>query len=216
MRNKNLILHRRQQGVTLLIALIMLVSMTLAGIVMFRQIGTGIIIARNLTFRQSATTAADRGIEAARTWLVAQGAGALEQPIIAQGYYPAWCNVSVDASNVPDEDEDGTLDNCGAEPPPSTFVPATYNWANSVQAIADDGAGNRVQYVIHRLCRIPGGINVSSQQCVTIGSVTSGGSHGSASYGTQALTNTMQPYFRITARVTGPMNTVVYTQTMIY
>ncbi len=60
---------RRQRGVVLLLALIMLVAMTLAGIVLYRQIGTGLIIARNLSFKRTATVAADRGIEAARTWL---------------------------------------------------------------------------------------------------------------------------------------------------
>ena len=35
---------RSQRGVVLLLALIMLVAMTLAGIVMYRQIGTGLII----------------------------------------------------------------------------------------------------------------------------------------------------------------------------
>ncbi|MFZ3223370.1 MAG: hypothetical protein WA142_09785, partial [Rugosibacter sp.] len=62
-----------QRGVVLLLALIMLIAMTLAGIVMYRQIGSGLIIARNLGFKRTAAVAADRGIESARTWLVAQG-----------------------------------------------------------------------------------------------------------------------------------------------
>lgn len=205
-----------QRGVVLLLALIMLVAMTLAGIAMYRQIGTGLIIARNLSFKRTATAAADRGIEAARTWLIAQTVASLEQGNVAAGYYPGWCNVSLNASNFPDANNDGTPDNCGATPAPSAFDPLTYNWENSVVATNDDGAGNEVRYVLHRLCQAPGPINGAGQQCVTIGSTLAGGSHGAASYGSQALSNTFQPYFRVTSRVLGPTNTVVYTQVVMY
>jgi len=205
-----------QRGVVLLLALIMLVAMTLAGIVLYRQIGSGLIIARNLGFKRTAAVAADRGIEAARTWLVAQGSAGLEQGNVANAYYPGWCNVSLNAGNIPDANNDGTPDNCGSNPAPSEFDPLTYNWANAVVATNDDGAGNEVRYVIHRLCQLPGAINAAGQQCVTIGSTLAGGSHSAASYGTQALSNTFQPYFRVTSRVLGPTNTVVYTQVVMY
>lgn len=205
-----------QRGVVLLLALIMLVAMTLAGIVLYRQIGTGLIIARNLSFKRTATVAADRGIEAARTWLIAQTVAGLEQGNVAAGYYPGWCNISLNAGNFPDADNDGNPDNCGATPAPSEFDPLTYNWVNSVVATNDDGAGNEVRYIIHRLCQIPGGINAPGQQCVTIGSTLSGGSHGAVSYGSAPLSNTFQPYFRVTSRVRGPTNTVVYTQVVMY
>lgn len=207
-----------QRGVVLLLALIMLVAMTLAGIVLYRQIGSGLIIARNLGFKRTAAVAADRGIEAARTWLVAQGSAGLEQGNVANAYYPGWCNISLNPGTppIPDADSDGLPDNCGATPAPSEFDPLTYNWANAVIATNDDGAGNEVRYVIHRMCQVPGAINAAGQQCVTIGSTLSGGSHGAASYGTQALSNTFQPYFRVTSRVLGPTNTVVYTQVVMY
>lgn len=210
----------RQQGVVLLIALIMLVSMTLAGIVMFRQIGTGVIIARNLTFRQGALTAADRGIEEARAWLTVQAATTLEQPNALRGYYPAWCNVSVNGSNVPDANGDGKVDNCNGDPdiiptppPPSTFAPRSYNWANSTLVTADDGTGNEVRYVIHRLCRIPGGLNNIGQQCVVANSSGSAKCHEAGECGPS---DTPRPFFRITSRISGPMNTLVYTQATLY
>lgn len=205
-----------QRGVVLLLALIMLIAMTLAGIVMYRQIGTGLIIARNLSFKRTATVAADRGIESARTWLVGQSSATLEQGSAVNGYFPGWCNISLNAANIPDADNDGQPDNCGATPAPSEFDPLAYNWAGAVLVTSDDGAGNEVRYIIHRLCEIPGSINTSNQQCVTIGSAAAGGSKGTATYGTQALANTSQPYFRVTSRVLGQTNTVVYTQSIIY
>ncbi|MDD3379911.1 MAG: hypothetical protein PHD68_01660 [Rugosibacter sp.] len=205
-----------QRGVVLLLALIMLIAMTLAGIVMYRQIGTGLIIARNLSFKRTATVAADRGIEAARVWLVAQTAAGLERGERTAGYYPGWCNTKLDLNDTPDADNDGIPDNCGTTPAPSEFDPLTYNWTNAVIATNDDGAGNEVRYVIHRMCQVPGAINAAGQQCVTIGSTLAGGSHSAASYGSQPLSNTFQPYFRVTTRVQGPTNTMVYTQAIMY
>ncbi len=207
---------RSQRGVVLLLALIMLVAMTLAGIVMYRQIGTGLIIARNLSFKRTAAVASDLGIETARTWLMGRTAAQLEQGSAANGYFPGWCNTVLDAAGQPDADIDGNPDDCGDNPPPSEFDPLTYDWANSVLATANDGIGNQVRYVIHRLCETSGAMNSSGQQCVTIGSASAGSARTSAVYGTQALSNTSQPYFRITARTQGPTNTVVFTQTILY
>lgn len=212
---------RGQRGVVLLISLILLIALTLGGIALFRQVGTGVLIASNLTFRNSALVATDRGVEAARNWLVTPGPN-LQQGNIATGYYPAWCNTSLNASNVPDADNNGTSDNCGASPPPSTFDPLTYNWTNSVLATSDDGSGNAIRYVIHRLCTIPGSLNYTdpttnvSQQCVTLGSSSAGGTKGALSYGGGALTNTIQPYFRVTTQTTGPKNSVAYSQVIMY
>lgn len=221
----------RQQGVILLISLILLVSMTLAGLALFRQVGTGVLIARNLTFSNAALIATDIGAEAARSWLVTSGAN-LQEASIANGYFPAWCNTTVDAGGRPDANNDGVVDDCkpNAAAPPSEFTPLTYNWANSVLAtttdtdgdgLGDDGNGNTVRYVIHRLCRIPGSLNFTNsdgvpQECVTVGASTSGGSKSASSYGVLSLKNTMQPYFRVTSQTTGPSNTVAYSQVILY
>lgn len=222
---------QRQQGVVLLISLILLVAMTLTGIALFRQVGSGVLIARNLSFANAALVATDIGAEAARNWLVTSGAN-LNQASIANAYFPAWCNIAIDASNNPDANNDGTVDDCkptGAAPP-SEFNPTTYNWTNSVLAtttdndgdgIGDDGNGNTVRYVIHRLCRIPGSVNSTNsdgvaQECVTIGSSSAGGARGASSYGVLALQNTMQPYYRVTSRTTGPSNTVSFSQVILY
>jgi hypothetical protein len=44
---------------------------------------------------------------------------------------------------------------------------------------------------------------------------TTGGTQGGATYGGAALPSTSQIYYRITARVTGPRNTVSYVQVMV-
>ena len=180
-----------QRGVVLFISLIVLVAMTMAGIAMFRQIGSGVIIAGNIAFRENAASVGDLGVESARSWLVAQGSATL-QADVTPGYVSAWAL--------------------------TTFNPLTYTWSNSNSTLvtSDDGTGNEVRYVIHRLCSITGSVNDPAQSCTTVGSASAGGSKGGGSYGVLPLTNTTAPYFRATVRVTGPRNTVSYLQTIMY
>ncbi len=62
---------REQRGVVLLVALIVLVVMTLAGIGMMRSVDTGTVVAGNLAFRQSTMQATDLGINTAYNSLLA-------------------------------------------------------------------------------------------------------------------------------------------------
>jgi len=185
---------RSQRGVVVFIALIVLVAMMLAGVATMRASGGAILTAGNLAFRQNATVSGDLGLETARTWLGAQGPVTLEATNAALGYYSAW-----------DQNFDPLL--WGKS-----------NWLDPVKAIqvnggATDAAGNRVSYVVHRMCRNAGSITAAGQECVTI---SDPGKGGPKEAGTKALLGTSQVYFRVTARVEGPKNTVSYVQTMMY
>jgi type IV pilus assembly protein PilX len=181
-----------QRGVVLFIALIVLVAMTLVGLAVMRSTGGSTMLAGNLSFRQNATVSGDLGIEAAHSWLIAQGPLTLESNDSANGYYAAW---------------DTTFD-------PKTFT----NWHNP--NLATDAAGNRVQFVIHRMCAVAGAIagpaTPAGQECVTLADAGKTGSKGGVAYGEKALTASSQPYYRITARIDGPKNTVSYVQMMMY
>src|SRR5205085_9046646 len=76
----------RQSGVVLLIALIVLVAMTLAGIGMLRSIDTGTLVAGNIGFRQATVATGDSGIELARTWLL-NNINSLNADQPSAGYY---------------------------------------------------------------------------------------------------------------------------------
>lgn len=180
---------RRQRGVVLFIALIVLVAMMLAGIALTRSVSTGLLIAGNLAFQESATSGGDGGIEAARAWLTAQSADTLRVDQ-ARGYIANWS---------------------------TTFDPATFDWAAQGQTVGTDAAGNTVEYVIHRLCRNSNeSANAPGQQCVTLQTTGASGSKAGASYGSMSLTGSLQVYYRVTARVTGPRNTVSYVQSIMY
>src|SRR5258708_2426886 len=58
----------RQRGTILIIALIVLVAMTLAGIATMRSVDTATITAGNIGLRQASVNAADQGIQARVTW----------------------------------------------------------------------------------------------------------------------------------------------------
>jgi type IV pilus assembly protein PilX len=193
-----------QRGVVLMIALIVLVAMTLAGIAMFRQVGTGIIVAGNLAFKDNATSVADLGIEAARAWLMTKGAGDLQ----------------VDMPGPSDAPTAQTNGHYFYSDWRANFNPATYPWDSnnaSTLVTADDGTGNEVRFVVHRLCAVAGvSINATNQKCVQFGTTGGGMSHGRVSYGIMRLSSTVQPYFRITVRVLGPRNTQSYVQAMMY
>lgn len=183
----------RQRGAVLFIALIVLVAMSLAGIALIRGVDTANLIAGNLAFKQNATHGGDWGVEQARAWLQLQPAATLYADV--PGRYSAAMQTGLDFTSTdpsaPDFDWDANAFDAGADP-----------------------AGNQVRYVIHRMCELAG--NPGSVNCVrtSLGGTT-GGTQGGATYGGAALPSTSQIYYRITARVTGPRNTVSYVQVML-
>ncbi len=90
-----------------------------------------------------------------------------------------------------------------------------FDWTGNAYNLGADPAGNpEVRYVIHRMCDLAG--NPGSVNCVrTTTGGTSDSTKGGATYGGAALPSTSQIYYRITARVTGPRNTVSYVQMMV-
>lgn len=184
----------RQKGVVLFVALIILVSMSLAGIAMIRGVDASNIIAGNLAFKQGATLAGDWGVETARTWLNGNASGStLYNDATASGYYANWQT---------------NIDLTGTNPSLTDF-----DWSTAASA-GTDAAGNQVSYVIHRLCDLAG--SPTSVNCVKGGSSTAAtGTKGAVSFGTLALTAPTQSLYRVTARVTGPRNTISYVQVVM-
>ena len=66
----------RMRGAGLIIALVVLTAMSLAALALVRTVGTGLLVAGNLAFRQAAVLAADAGGEAAIAWLLPRAVGA--------------------------------------------------------------------------------------------------------------------------------------------
>jgi len=186
---------RNQNGVVLWISLMVLVVLLAAAVAIVRNTSLGQGIAGNLGFKKNATFAGDQGTEAARAWLATQNKITLQNDIVAQGYYSSWGT---------DFDD-----------------PTTFSWTNAVESTSNNGSGNQVSYLVHRMCRFTGPTNGAGsgsagipQECVYASKAphdTTGGSQ--AAVFPAAITN---PFYRVTSRVVGPRNTVSYVQTMLY
>jgi len=195
---------RRERGVVLLIALIVLVAMTLAGIGMMRSIDSGTLVAGNIGFREAAVATADSGVEAARTWLMAN-VSSLNADIPAQGYYSTRQDSLDLTGNMTEGGHDGV--NWGGSDP--TQVVSAYT-VGSV-----DASGAQVYYLIHRLCSLPGPINGGGQTCSYSVQNQTGSTQSAPDYSSYGLTTALQAYYRITVRVNGAKNTVSYIQAYV-
>jgi len=195
---------RRERGVVLLIALIVLVAMTLAGIGMMRSIDSGTLVAGNIGFREAAVASADSGVEAARTWLIAN-LNSLNADNPAQGYYSTRQDSLDLTGNMTEGGHDGV--NWGGSDP--TQVVSAYT-VGSV-----DASGATVYYIIHRLCSMPGPINGGGQTCSYSVQSQTGSTQSAPDYSSYGLSTSLQAYYRITVRVNGAKNTVSYVQAYV-
>jgi len=173
----------------LMIALIVLVAMTLAGLAIIRSVDTTNLIAGNLAFKQSALNASDNGIEQALVWLNANRAD-LATTNANAGYF----------SIKPGETDPTKWDND--------------NWID----LAMDASGNTVSYVIHRLCEKanthPNDANCALDTSAG-GDATEVREGDSATIGAPPYASNPRVYYRITSRVAGPKSTVTYTQAIV-
>lgn len=182
-------LRSRQNGAALLIALIMLVAMTLAGIALVRSVDTTNIIAGNLAFQQATTHSGDQGIEAAITWLQVATPATLEGTApAANSYVATWAPAAI-----------ASWDNFWSLLP----VPPS-------PAVADAG-GNSVSYFIERMCLNAGSSITAS--CSFAPVVCADGSLDGG--GTFCGKGTRRVYYRITVRIAGLRNTKSYIQSII-
>lgn len=222
----------------LVVALIVLVAMTLAGIALVRSVDTGNIAAGNMAFKQGATIAADSGIEAGIDWLTEQqDGGGLNADRKTDGYY-ATNQSTLDVTNrnlSSGAAIDWNHNNCDG----LTGVTSCIKPADEKNVTQDSKVLYRYSYIIHRLCSKPSSYTDPDNSCVTYckgdsnpgtdvpdyvygrpGSVSSSGGSGSSgssgSSGGLSECGISSPYYRITTRVIGPRNTVSFVQTVVH
>ncbi len=204
----------RQDGVVLMVALIILVAMTLAGVALIRSVDTANVIAGNLAFHQSATNAGERSTEQAVNWLAPNsgfGDTDLHSDNKAQGYLATREDRKVDESGDA-ESWDTFWDRIQKDHGFTAPIAAPLGATCPGNANAD-AACNTVRYVVQRLCTQAGKPNTSTNPCTQPPPSASSG--GSQSAGGTAPAATKQVYYRITTRIEGPRRTVSYLQTIV-
>ena len=188
----------RQRGVMLIIALIVLVAMTMAGIAMMRSVDTATVVSGNISYKQATVAGADQGLQTAYWWLGSNASGTtLHGDNAGAGY------VSAVPGTEPDWMNNG-------------------NWANAfrLNGGAADTQGNVVSYLIHRMCPVSN----CAPNATCLGNVNTCGSTPDSTMVTGDGIDRSKPnmfrkdamvHYRITARAVGPRNSVTIVQTMV-
>ena len=190
--------RRAQDGIVLFIALIVLVAMSLAGVALMRSVDTGLVVAGNMAFKQSAIMVADRGTQDAVKWLQDNSAGtALQSTNVSKGYFSSRPVVE-----------------------PNWFDAASWTESQVVNGGAPDASGNVVRYVIHRMCTQPdtpyNGANAGvANECALYFATSAAAAGGSMAVGAPQFIGSPQLYYRVTTRVEGPRDTVSVIQTSV-
>lgn len=224
----------RQRGLTLMIVLIALVSISLATVALVRSVDTGTLVLGNLGFKQGTTAAADNALENALAWLMARLSTA-----------PADLHDSRCASGCSAQDPTGayyatSLDGLDIAGHAKAATRILVDWDNDNCAYAASGSfaaclkaspavsanGYTTSYVITRMCKTVGDANAVGNNCarptnmmLTTRQINKGGldygrhtvlsAAGGGGSGLSAL------MFRIVVRSRGPRNTVSYTETYL-
>lgn len=163
---------KQQQGVVLFFALIAMVILMLAGIALVRSVDTANAIAGNMTFKQGTIQEADIGVEAAFKSLTAPAIADKTQDDLIHYYY-------------------------------ATYDPTVAVSEARLNAVSDKvgiASGNKVRYVIERMC-----LNAGAADPTTCLQPAASDNNSKAS-GHAAFTPD-NVYYRVTVRVSGPRNT---------
>ena len=211
-------LSAKQTGVVLLIALIVLIAMTLAGIAMIRSTDTGNVVAGNIAFRQAALQEADVGVDAAFNALTT---ASITPTTTTAG--PRYYAIMQTAASAPAP--------LGANGAPSYIAAMTPGDAVGIaDAYGGTGfsatTGNRVRYVIERMCNlvpvsgavaahIPATGAEIKDNCLTYNPASAGNSSAKSLEVVLGSIVTPIVYYRVTVRVDGPRNTLSMAQSII-
>lgn len=183
----------RQRGAALFIALIALVTMTLAGIALVRSVDTANLIAGNFAFRQASLQASDVGVETAVSALNIIVTTSLD------ANWPAPCAV-------------GACNYYPTQQPDTNGVPNVMgNWATVPAITPPISPDYEVKYVIDRLCQGTVPVTDIAGNCYSVSPVAS----GSKNAGAITFSGSQTVYYRVTVRVSGPRNTVSMVQVVL-
>lgn len=202
----------RQEGVVLMMALIVLIALTLAGLALTRSVYSSNVIAGNLAFQQAATHSADTGVETAVAWLESNSGQAASLTAL-----PCASGSVLDC----DQKERGYISM--RQDPTAGQSWANY-WKENVEsnslAVAlptDTKTGNQVSYLIQRMCNKSGSSQSLGNDCTTSPGPAPGTCSGGSSCqaGKSNVDGVSQIYYRITVRVIGPRNTQSFVQSIV-
>jgi type IV pilus assembly protein PilX len=215
----------RQEGVVLMVALIILVALTIGGIALVRSIDTTSLISGNLAFQQAATRSGEAGTEAAMQRLLATAALTSEtffwQDDVTRAYTAstAATRLALTAGEASTASGwDSYWFSAGGINPNHQVVPGQCSAAGGGRVCVlpvDAVTGNTVSYTIERLCNAPGDPGLVMTSGCARGRQPSASTGNCQGAGCTPLNAPTQYFYRVTTRVEGPRNTSSYIQTIV-
>lgn len=198
----------RQQGLVLVLALIVLAAMSLAAVGLMRGVFGSNRVAGNLAFQEAALQAADVGVETAIAWLEQKTAEQLAgpPPTPANRLWGVITTASGEAYNYVPIRRDPVANQTW-----EAFWQVLAG-AGQVNALPADAAGNQVSFVIHRLCASAG--DPTASRCEATPSLPPSIQNSSKSSSLK-LKQASQVYYRITVRVQSARNATSFTQAVV-
>ena len=188
-----------ERGVTLVIALIALVILTIGAVAMVRSANTSLFMAGNLAFKRDLANQSERAIITALTDL---RTGGLSTETVRE----ANRNASNYSASVLASSSQGIpnilLDD-------SAYTTSGY----SASDISDSAANITIRYVVDRQCSVAGAFSNTTCQFEAISGDAKGGSGKGGGGGTKSLGSTVKPIYRVSVRVTGPRGVQSFAQT---
>jgi Tfp pilus assembly protein PilX len=209
--------RRAQRGISLLFSLMALVILGFGAVALTRSIDTGTLIMGNLAMKQDTLSASAAGSEEAIGWLQANVTGTtLDSNNSARGYYASSIdrldptgNRTSAGNKLALVNWDGTCNGAAA---------GTYDTCDTLPYQGTDVNGNKVQWVITRLCAqanaAPSGTNLCVRPATT--ATSSALERGELNPGGRISAGIAGPYYRVIVRVEGPRNTVSYTESLVH
>jgi Tfp pilus assembly protein PilX len=201
--------NRRQNGVVLLMVIIVLVALTLGALALTRSVYTANVVAGNLAFQRSATHSAEIGLQIAVKWLEDN-----KGKVDAACGQALFCGSSVAESGEGGGGSDGKK---GYMAHRADDAGKTADWLDYWDSVlkaksltVSTQAGNSVQYLIQRMCQQDGDPQQPATGCVV-----------SPTKPVNNESNELKPkepspvYYRITVNVDGPRNTRSLVQAMV-
>jgi Tfp pilus assembly protein PilX len=187
----------------LLVTLLVLVVLGLAAVALFRASDTATRVSGNLATTQAAIAAADRGVERAihALWEDAAAIPDRERHAPAQNYFACVQGKT-----------GGCVDPGSAIPETPSVLASAASFAAAglnPALVPDDAAGNRIRYVIERMCVAPGAAAEGNCNLATPPATAAGTQH----YADAAASG--DAFYRVTVMVTGPRETLLHAQAML-
>lgn len=207
----------RQQGASLIFALITLVALMIAAVALVRSVDSSSKVLGNIAFQKDATVAADKATQAAIVTLRGPGFDSTAHGADASGYYastPAGTNIDVTGYQSPSDTARALVDwdrNSCAYATASSYASCTYLPSDAITVNE-----NSARYVIFRICQATGASSgTNCAKPLTGTKVEEGGAIGDGDAETPAPVKGIGQYYRIVVRVVGARESVSFTETIV-